>query len=608
MLEFHCIIGGEDNRRSDPFFNHWLADRCKRETVVDDACTIYIDQYVDTPHFGDAYTTENELFIVFDGVLHDLTPEFKQQADDSFSTATTYDIITAAYKMFDWSFPQHLIGDYRFLLFDRSQRRLLVGRDKTTYDPVYVTSDGDAGAVSTDLAALVSEMETSVNETYLGQFLTGTIEPQHQTFYSEISRIPPGCVAIMSETAMEIQRYYHPSTDKRAAYQQMTEVELGALLREKLETALNCRVPATESTGIFMSGGADSTALAGLVASSENDTPLQTYSYTFPNTTAINEVDGIDAAIDTYAIRNERVSLDDYWILKDKAIYEHAWTAAPPVDPLLQPKAELLERAARDGKETILVGDKGNMFDGHRLSIADALRAGTYWEALTTAYDDPVYTTGAALVRYGIAPLLHIGATDGMPPKRVQEPVRSRLMEPLRTVIEAYRQAPRHHEALQDFSDQLTYRLLTSPIFDYRFDVFRKLAKSHGIRVVDPYQDSRLVEFVLNLPPTSNLCGGNDKALFRRALQDTLPSYILSRRKTDRVEEEAAEGLRRERSYVASLLEHGYLKELGVIQEQYDPEIAGMIDRFGDIDTGNTHLWEYLSAQAWLDARATTLF
>lgn len=355
-----------------------------------------------------------------------------------------------------------------------------------------------------------------------------------------------------------------------------------------------------------MSGGADSTAIAGLVAHHEPSLPLKTHSYTYPNTSAINEVDGINAAVTAYSLPNERISLDNYWVLKDTAVYERAWATAPAVDPLIQPKDELLQRAAADRRTTLLVGDKGNMFDGQRLSIADALRAGHIRDALTTARDDPIYTTGAALVRYGICPLLGIGTTDGLPPTRVQEPVRSRFTERIRQRIEKRRQTPRTHAALQCLSDQITYRSVTAPLFDYRFDILRKLAKYRGLRVVDPYQDARLVEFVFNLPPTYNLHDSYDKALFRLALHDILPHRILSRRKTDRVEEEVAEGLRRERTYITSLLRQRHLTRRGIVQEQSAvPDTSLAIERLGNIDTPNTHLWEYLSAQAWLKYQNT---
>jgi asparagine synthetase B (glutamine-hydrolysing) len=228
-------------------------------------------------------------------------------------------------------------------------------------------------------------------------------------------------------------------------------------------------------------------------------------------------------------------------------------------------------------------------------------------EAITTARNDPVYTTGAALVRYGVMPALNIGATNGTPPTRVQDPVRSRLTERIQQRIEASRRSPRTHGSLQRLSDQTIYRSITSPLSDYRADIYRKLAKYRGVKIVDPYQDVRLVEFVFNLPPTYNLHEGYDKAIFRTALHDILPQQILSRQKTDRVEEAIAEGLRRERAYLTALLTQRQLKHLGVVRNQYSvPETTVAIQRFGNITTASTYLWEYLSAQAWLKYQETT--
>jgi asparagine synthetase B (glutamine-hydrolysing) len=373
MFEFHCQIAhrGTDST-TNRFRKRWIDDCFTRETVSADECTMYIDQYDAATSPLNPYISD-KVVIVVEGVLHDLTPKFDQQADVSVSTATACEIVAAAYQQFDWKFPQYLIGDYRFLLFDRSQQRLIAGRDKTTYDPIYVVSDEQTTLVSTDLTALAAEIGASVNKAYLGEYLTGTIESQHQTFYAEINRVPPGCVVMSSDESTAVKRYYHPALTKRTAYRRMTRAELGDILRQKLETAITCRISATERTGVFMSGGADSTAIASLVTHHKPSLPLKTYSYTYPNTSAINEVDGINATVTDHSLLNERISLDDYWVLKDKALYQQAWATAPAVDPLLQPKDELLQRAAADQRGIVLVGDRGNMFDGHRLSIADAL-------------------------------------------------------------------------------------------------------------------------------------------------------------------------------------------------------------------------------------------
>lgn len=597
MLEIHATTANTNSPTS--FNTRWIDGCFERESIVEDGCTVHLDRYTTVNESAASYKIHDELIIVVDGEIHDMLPAAEQHLSLAEQDNDIFDIFAAAYQTYGWNFPHYLIGDYRFLLFNRATSQLLVGRDKTTYDPVYIAPDETAVAMSTDMAALASEINATVNGSYLGHYLTGAIEPEKQTFYSEIDRIPPGCVGIVSGESVDIRRYYHPHTDERHGYRRMSADELGTILRQKLAAAIACRVSPGEEIGVFMSGGADSTAITGLAA--DHDASLKSYSYTFPNTTKINETEGIEAAIGTYGIQNERISLDDYWVLKDKSLYEQAWSIAPPVDPFLQPKDELLRRAASDGKRIVLTGDKGNMFDGHRLSIADALRAGAFADAIKTAWNDSGYTTAAALVRYGIAPLLQLGSTHELPTTRVKDPIRSRLTPALRREIEKERRSrPRSHQAVEDFCDQLTYRILTSPTFDYRFDIFRKRAKAHGIRAIDPYQDSRLVEFVFNLPPTYSLKGGKRKAIFRIALQEILPEYILSRQKTDRVEEEAAEGLRREQPYVASLLGHQYLKAYGIIQDQFYPDSESLIDHFGDTDTGPTHLWEYLSAQTWM--------
>jgi asparagine synthase (glutamine-hydrolysing) len=605
MYEIHGYFDHHGERIDSQHFREcWSDDRLARDTVSAGSGMLYIDRYEQSTSPIDPYTIHDELCIGFAGQLHEVDAAFRQQTSVSLSAATTHEILATAYRTFGWTFPSHLLGDYHVVIIDNSRQRLVAGRDHTTADPIYFAADNGATLVSTDIAALAHDRQASVNDTYLGQFLTGVIESAQETFYTGVFRIPPGCVLVASADEQQVRRYYQPSPDNRATYRSKSRAELGDILRSRLEEAITCRLSPTETTGVMMSGGADSTAIAGLASGRAGYPPIKTYSYLHPNTTAINEKDGIEAVVSKHTLHNEQISLDDYWVLKDKPLYERAWSHAPAVDPLLQPKDALLQRAAGEGVETMLVGDNGNMLDGHRLSMADALKAGHYLDAIRTARTDPVYTTLASLVQHGLLPLLPLDGTDGQPPTRVQDPVRSRLTDQIRTQIEACRRSPRLSDSLQTITDQALYRSLTSPLFDYLYDIFRKVAKCRGIRVVDPYQDVRLVDFMFNLPPTYNVQQGYDKAIFRTALDDILPGEILMRRKTERVDEQIAAGLRRETDYLTGLLAQPHLKHAEIICDQYSmPEISTAIDAFGTVETTDIDLWPHLSAQAWLTHR-----
>ncbi|WP_330632525.1 asparagine synthase-related protein [Halocatena halophila] len=602
--EFHACIDHQERTTEPCFREYWIKDRLKRESIREGNVSLHVDKYEHLPILHELYVTDNELLIAFSGELHDISHDFHRQSEISFTTRTTYDILAVAYRTFGWSFPKHLIGDYHVLIADYSQDRLLAGRDHVTADPLYFAVKDGATLVSTDLSALANEIQADVNETYLGQYLTGTIESPRKTFYDNIYRVPPGCVVVSSPDTTQVRRYYHPHPDNRTTYRSKSTEELAETLRELLEDAIDCRTIQTETVGVFMSGGADSTALATIANDQASSSSLKTYSYTYPSTTAINENQGIEAVVSEKGLHNEQISVDDYWVLKDKTLYERAWAYAPAVDSLLQPKHELIQRAAADGVGTVLVGDNGNMLDGYRISIADAFATGQYLDAIKTAQEDPTYTTLACLVQYGLFPLLSIGEVEYLPPRQVQSPVRDRLSDHIRTQVEDIRRSPRRCKSLQAHSDQALYRALTSPIFDYRYDIFRKIAKYHGVNVIDPYQDLRLVEFVFDLPLTANLQRGYNKAIFRRALSDVLPKQILTRRKTDRVEEEVADGLRQEIEYLGSLLSESYLTDYGIVSDRRSiPDLHQAIDAFGSLETADVDLWQHISAQAWLEQR-----
>lgn len=286
-------------------------------------------------------------------------------------------------------------------------------------------------------------------------------------------------------------------------------------------------------------------------------------------------------------------------MLKDKQLYEQAWTHAPAVDPLLQPKHELLQRAAADGITTMLIGDNGNILDGSRLSIADAINDGQYRNAINTARVDPTYTPVACFVLYGLLPYLGMHPTSELATSSIPDSIRRVLTPTVQNDIEERRQSPRRSASLQSYRNRAIYRSLTDPLFDYRNDLLHKLAKYHGLRLVDPYQDARLFDFLLTVPPTYHLQDGSDKVIFRNALSDILPTVILSQQEADAIEQEEAEGLRRETSYITSLLDDTHLRTAGVVRPTYSvPETDALIH---DLENGKLHSWRLLSAHAWLE-------
>lgn len=107
-----------------------------------------------------------------------------------------------------------------------------------------------------------------------------------------------------------------------------------------------------------------------------------------------------------------------------------------------------------------------------------------------------------------------------------------------------------------------------------------------------------------NRHPNSALQGGYNKAIFRRALADVLPTQLLTRRKTDRVEGEVADGLRQEMGYLRSLLSQSHLHRHGIVHDRTPiPDLAAAIDAFGSLETADVDLWQHISAEAWLEHR-----
>jgi asparagine synthase (glutamine-hydrolysing) len=132
-----------------------------------------------------------------------------------------------------------------------------------------------------------------------------------------------------------------------------------------------------------------------------------------------------------------------------------------------------------------------------------------------------------------------------------------------------------------------------------------KMSMAHALEVRVPFLDHALVEFAARIPSNRKFPGLRTKALYRKALKDVLPPFVLERGKQG-YSLPIKNWLRTElRPYMTSLLNDSPL-----IREHFD---VAFVNRLIDEHLRRTHnhnhvLWGLMNAALWhrrfIEARA----
>ena len=183
---------------------------------------------------------------------------------DKFSrpSATDSDLILRSYAVWDSDCVQHLRGDFAFVIWDAHRQLLFCARDHFGIKPFYYSELRDLFLFSNALDCLRHHPEVSseLNDAAIGDFLLfGLNCDVATTTFREIRRLPPAHFMTVSSEGLRIQRYWSAPTEGRIRYRRMEDYV--GHFQILLQAAVSDRMT-SDRTGILLSGGLDSAAIA----------------------------------------------------------------------------------------------------------------------------------------------------------------------------------------------------------------------------------------------------------------------------------------------------------------------------------------------------------
>ena len=473
---------------------------------------------------------------------------------------TDGDLILAAYAEWGDACAEHLIGDFAFAVWDDERHALFCARDPFGIRPLYVHDAGDWVAVASEPRGLFAAgVPDDVDETLVRELtIEGNVRDPDRTMFRAVRLLPHAHSMVATQEGTREWAHYvvAPSPIPVPTTDEGVERRFAELFRE----AVRCRMRGHVRTGSQLSGGLDSSAVAVVARDTlagRGGGDLDTFTMSFGAFPEIDERVFSDAVVATGGFRPHTIDTD---VLGPLANLEdlYAKVDSGPAVGTQHYIWAMLKAGQEAGVRVMFDGIDGDVVVEHGQNRLHELAHAADWEAFFGEARNLLAThRGNTRIRrfeldfsrdvshvfyiYGLPALEALaergpiwsfarsvrGAVKhgGLVVRTILPRIWRRLLVPgpvLRRIRTAEPPRPRNvrAEQLETLRDSKLPRGLT---------LATHAAAVHGIELVHPFMDVRLVEFCLSLPSAQSLQGGYTRSILRRALRVELPPSVRDR-------------------------------------------------------------------------------
>ncbi|KKZ62743.1 asparagine synthase (glutamine-hydrolyzing) [[Emmonsia] crescens] len=222
--------------------------------------------------------------------------------DYKFHGESDSELVLALYKIYGCpEFFKHLRGEFAFILYDsrEGRERIIAGRDRFGIKPLFWTTVGDRILIAAESKAFLPlgwKPEWDV-----GAILEGGWLVDDRTLFKGVKKVMPGHWLEISKKGLESHKYWDSDYLDKTKPDNRSVDEMVIGVRERLVEAIRLRLRADVPVGVYLSGGVDSSAIAGIVTQlakkehvkigSQAATRVACFSVQFPEKSGYDESD-----------------------------------------------------------------------------------------------------------------------------------------------------------------------------------------------------------------------------------------------------------------------------------------------------------------------------
>jgi asparagine synthase (glutamine-hydrolysing) len=492
------------------------------------------------------FNEDRSVTVVFNGEIYNHRALRSRLTIDGhkFNGTSDTEVLVHGYEEFGAvELATRLSGMFAFGLYDRKRRRVVLARDGFGIKPLYIRQTAHQLSFASEMRALALDGEggASIDPTFVRTYLRLGYVPSPGSAFVGIRRLEPGtvCEIDLDSGDVRTETFYRlrPSSEHIEAPNALEK------LRELLNAAVRRHLMADVPTGLFLSGGLDSSALT--VFANHHAAPPQTFSIGFSASDRGDET-GF-AAIVARRAGNENIkidlgpaNLDDIGPIVNAVEEPLADSAVLPLWHLCKGTAQRVKVALSGEGGDEVFGGYARYFWGFVFEHAGSVLTRHAHSLRSVTARFPSRTLGIFNVARRAAKAADTATLDEATRHLVWSDIFTG--EERRALIG---NGDENDGALQRFQSlyatardldldpiqRMQYVDIHTMLLDNLLMKADKISMAHSLEVRVPFLDRSVVEFGLALAPPSKIGLIRDKRLVRDLLRPALGTRIANRPK-----------------------------------------------------------------------------
>lgn len=321
---------------------------------------------------GSVHAVVNGELYDFERIREDL-----QRQGHQFKTKSDSEIALHLFEEYDMSFLEHLRGEFAINIWDAKKRRFIAARDRYGIKPLYYTIVNNTLLVASEIKAFIPlgwkaewDVDSLVNNGAMFD---------NRTCFKGVYKLPPAHYLIATSSgSIEVRPYWDAEYPNKNVEETRSVEEMVEGVRSHLTEAVRQRLRADVPLGVYLSGGIDSSCIAGLASKilrEENpDAKMAAFSISFAGSEKYDESAIAERTAQFCNADFKKLSLTEDDLLN--AFEESVWHVEQPQFNLNGVGKFLLSKFVQDhGYKVVLTGEGSDEhFGGYAFFHGDYLR------------------------------------------------------------------------------------------------------------------------------------------------------------------------------------------------------------------------------------------
>lgn len=502
---------------------------------------------------------DNKVIITYNGEVYNFLEIKEELLKFNYQWKTDHsdtEVLLHAYEQWGIGFLDKLRGQFAFSIWDENLKKLFLVRDRMGIKPLYYSVQNDRLIFASEIKAIIKDktIKREVNEEAFYHYLSFLTTPAPSTLFQNINKLPAGTYLEVSladnSTKFDINsvKYWYPGMGSNSIKDKNNEIEIIKQLQFHLRDSINSHKISDVPSGVFLSGGIDSSLNAVLFSESEKD-PVKTFTITYDESKSNYKSEAPFAKLISKQINSDHheheLTVDDMVSFLDRMVYLQD---EPIADPVCVP-VYYVSKLAKDNNVTVChVGEgsdeiylgypdwkesidyfnlnkkiPGRFIQKSLLFIAKALgkEDSSKYELLRrAAFGEDIFWGGAEIFTET--------QKNKILSKRLQKKYKKLSSWEIIKKYKSDFEKTNLEKSRLNWMGYLDLNLRLPELLLMRVD---KMSMGVSIETRVPFLDYKLVDFGMSIPESLRVKNGTLKYILKKASEGIIPDEIIYREK-----------------------------------------------------------------------------